>query len=56
MKLSAPRNVTWVVSLALYVIALAAAFGVLQIRADVALWSWVIGYGLLLVACQLRRL
>jgi len=33
-----------------------AHFRVVQIRADIATWSWIIGFGLLLIATQMRRL
>jgi hypothetical protein len=50
----APRQITWVICLALYLVALLAHFGVVRVGGDVAQWSWIIGYGLLLVAVQLR--
>ncbi len=56
MKLSAPKQITWFVCLILYVAALLAQFGVVAIRGDVAVWCWIIGYGLLLVASQIRNL
>ena len=56
MAKNAPRGPVWLVCLALYVIALLAHFRVVQVRADVATWSWIIGFGLLLIATQLRRL
>jgi hypothetical protein len=52
----APKQITWLICLVLYVVALAAHFGVVSVRADVALWSWVIGFGLLLLAVQVRGL
>lgn len=56
MKLSAPRQITWFVCLALYVVALMAHFGVMVIRGDVAVWSWILGFGILLIAAQIRKL
>ena len=53
---NAPRGPVWIVCLLLYVFALLAHFGVVHVRADAAFWAWVIGYGLLLIATQLRRL
>lgn len=55
-NLSAPKQITWLISLVLYVIALLAAFGVVSIDSQLALWLWIIGFGLLLVAVQVRGL
>ena len=52
----APRQATWAICLVLYLVALLAHFGVIRPGADVALWSWIIGYGLLLAAVQIRGL
>ena len=52
----APTTIVWVISLVLYVIALCAQFGVLRIDPQIATWSWIIGLGLLLVACRVRGL
>jgi hypothetical protein len=52
----APSTVVWVISLVLYVVAVAAALGVVSIAAPVAMWSWIIGFGLLLLACRVRGL
>lgn len=46
----------WIISLILYIVALAAQFNVVNIGAPVAVWSWIIGFGLLLLACRLRGL
>ena len=53
---SAPKQITWAICLVLYIVALLAAFGVISIDSQIALWSWVIGFGLLLVAVQMRGL
>lgn len=53
---SAPKQITWLICLVLYIVALLAAFGVVRIDSQVAMWSWVIGFGLLLVAVQIRGL
>lgn len=53
---TAPKQITWVICLVLYIVALLAAFGVISIDSQLALWSWVIGFGLLLVAVQVRGL
>ena len=52
----APRQITWVICLILYVVALLAHFRVIHIDASFAQWSWIIGFGLLLIAVQLRGL
>jgi hypothetical protein len=38
------------------VIALAAHFGIVAVAAPLALWSWIIGFGLLLLACRVKGL
>ncbi len=53
---SAPKQITWVICLVLYIVALLSAFGFISIDSQLALWSWVIGFGLLLVAVQVRGL
>ena len=52
----APTLIVWVISLVLYLVALLAAFGVIRPGAEVAQWSWIIGFGLLLIACRVRGL
>jgi len=52
----APKQIIWLICLVLYVVALLAHFGLFHVRADVAQWSWIIGFGLLLVAVQVRGL
>ena len=52
----APTMVVWIISLVLYVVALAANFGVVNIDAQIVTWSWIIGFGLLLIACRVRGL
>jgi hypothetical protein len=53
---SAPKQITWIICLVLYLVAILAQFGVVRIDAGIAVWSWIIGYGLLLVAVQVRGL
>lgn len=54
---SAPKQVTWIVSIVLYVIALLGTFGVVaQITGEITQWAWIIGFGLLLVATKIRNL
>jgi hypothetical protein len=52
----APTMIIWVICLILYVVALAAHFGLAKIGAPVASWSWIIGFGLLILACRIRGL
>ena len=52
----APTLVVWIISLVLYLVALTAHFGVVRIDSQIAVWSWIIGFGLLLVACRMRGL
>ena len=52
----APTFVVWVISLVLFVVALLAQFGVVLLGAPIATWSWIIGFGLLLLACRVKGL
>jgi len=52
----APTFVAWMISLILFVVALLAQFGVISMGAPIATWSWIIGFGLLLLACRIRGL
>ncbi|MEO6326764.1 MAG: hypothetical protein ABIQ65_19220 [Thermoanaerobaculia bacterium] len=56
MRSNAPKNVTWFICLILFVVALIAHFRVAAVPANVAVWSWIIGYGLLLLAVRVRGL
>ncbi len=52
----APTMAVWVISLVLFLVALVAHFGLAHVPEPVATWSWIIGLGLLLVACRVRGL
>ncbi|MCU1246236.1 MAG: hypothetical protein JWN02_2146 [Acidobacteria bacterium] len=52
----APKQITWLICLILYAIALLTHFGILRLGGDIASWSWIIGFGLLLLAVQVRGL
>jgi len=52
----APKQITWLICLVLYVVALLAHFGVVHVDGNIAVWSWIIGFGLLLAAVQVRGL
>jgi hypothetical protein len=53
---NAPKFITWIVSLVLFIVAIAAHFGIVPVSGEIATWSWIIGYALLLVACQAKGL
>ena len=55
-KTSAPKLITWIISLVLFLVAVLAHFGMIKVSGDIATWSWIIGYALLLVAVQVRGL
>jgi hypothetical protein len=52
----APQQVTWIICLVLYIVALLAAFGLVAIPAPLGMWAWILGFGLLLLACRVRGL
>lgn len=52
----APTMAVWVISLVLFLVALVAQFGLAKIPEPAATWSWIVGFGLLLVACRVRGL
>ena len=52
----APKQITWVICLILYLVAVLAHFGVIRVSGDIASWSWIIGFGLLLAAVQVKGL
>ena len=53
---NAPTNVTWVICLILFLVALAGQFGIVHLPSGIGPWPWVLGFGLLLVACKVRGL
>jgi hypothetical protein len=52
----APTMGVWIICLVLYLFALAAHFALIRIGGPAATWSWIIGFGLLLLACRVRGL
>jgi hypothetical protein len=52
----APKQITWLICLILYVVALLAHFGVVHVTGGVGDWAWIVGFGLLLAAVQVRGL
>jgi hypothetical protein len=53
---NAPKQITWIICLVLYLVALLAHLDVVRMDRGIAEWSWIIGYGLLLIAVQVRGL
>jgi len=56
MSGKAPTTVVWVISLVLYLVALADHFALVRLGAPIGTWSWIIGFALLLIACRVRGL
>lgn len=52
----APKQITWIICLILYAVAVLAHFGIVRIDPAIATWSWIIGYAILLIAVQVRGL
>jgi len=52
----APTLAVWFISLVLFLVALVAHFGVFKVGEPIATWSWIVGFALLLIACQMRGL
>jgi hypothetical protein len=53
---NAPKHITWLICLILYIVALLAHFAVVKIGVNVGDWSWIAGFALLLLATQVRGL
>ena len=52
----APTLAVWVICLVLFLLAVAANFGVIAVGAPILPWAWIIGLGLLVGACRVRGL
>lgn len=52
----APTMIVWIISLVLYVVALAGQFQFVAIPGQLFPWLWIVGLGLLLLACRVRGL
>jgi hypothetical protein len=52
----APKQITWLICLILYILALVAHFGIMRLPNNVGEWAWIIGFGLILAAVQIRGL
>ncbi len=46
----------WIVCLILYIVAVTAQLGVAPVNPQLARGSWIVGFGLLLLACRVRGL
>lgn len=55
-RTSAPKQITWIICLILYIVALLAHFGVVHLGNGIGDWAWIVGFALLLVAAQVRNL
>jgi hypothetical protein len=53
---NAPKLITWIISLVLFLVAILAHFRIIHVSSDISTWSWIIGYALLLVAVQVKGL
>ncbi len=56
MSGKAPTTVVWIICLVLYIVALVAQFGAVRMDPQIGTWAWIIGLGLLLLACRVRGL
>lgn len=52
----APTMIVWIISLVLFLVALAAHFGLVPVNPQIGAGSWIIGFALLLIACRVRGL
>lgn len=46
----------WLITMILFIVALVAHFPLVRIPDPIATWSWIIGFGLLQVACRVKGL
>lgn len=52
----APTMAVWLISLVLFLVAVAAHFGVVRVGEPLASWAWIGGFALLLIACRVKGL
>lgn len=50
----APKRITFIICLILYIVAVLVHFGVLHLDRSLGDWSWIVGYALLLIGVQVR--
>jgi hypothetical protein len=53
---NAPKTMTFLISLALYLVALASHFRYVKMDPALGDWAWIIGFGLLLVGVKVKGL
>ena len=53
---NAPKNMTFLISLVLYLVALASHFRWVRMDAAIGDWAWIIGFGFLLIGVKVRGL
>jgi hypothetical protein len=53
---NAPKNMTFLIALVLYLVALATHFRYVRLDAAIGDWAWIIGFGLILIAVKVRGL
>jgi hypothetical protein len=53
---NAPKQITWIICLILFVVALLSHFGFVHLGNGIGDWAWIVGFALLLVASQVRGL
>ncbi len=56
VQASAPKQITWIICLILFIVALLSHFAVVQLGSGIGDWAWIIGFGLLLLANQIKDL
>ena len=52
----APTTAVFIICLILYLVALASHFAIVHVDPRIGDWSWIIGFGLLLIAIRVRGL
>lgn len=53
---NAPKQITWIICLILFVVAILSTFGFVHLGSNIGMWSWIIGYAVLLLSVQVRGL
>ena len=51
-----PHHISFLIALILYAVALLTHFNVIHVSPEIGLWSWIIGFGLLLLAVIVKGL
>jgi hypothetical protein len=53
---NAPKHVTWVICLILFLFAVLSHFGYIHFGREYKDWAWIVGFALLLLAVRVRGL